>query len=269
MALPIVIAENTTGGAIDLTRIGIIVGAGATENLAGGADDPATFFECCTDESLITAVAAGDITINDGTSDLSVDEALAYLDASGNMNGPVTGAAVNRLVRLSDATGRYTEVTDVGIFDSGAADPGGAPSDGDMYYNTTLDMWMSYDEGRGKWLSFEGDTFQVGQNGNVPTGTYFKGVAGKTLSASLGYTAPYNGTVVTITFSQRDADDTDFEVMASGVQIGAIDTGGATSGYDNSVDADFSQGDILAVRNDVAGVGVRDAQIWVRMKWRA
>jgi len=214
-------------------------------------------------------VAAGDITINDGSSDLSVAEGLAYLDASGNMNGPVTGAAANKMVRLADATGRFLDVTENAMWPNGAADPVGAPSDGDMYWNTTLEMWMAYDATRGKWLSFEGDTFQVGQNGNVPVGTYFKGVAGKTLSAALGYCAPYNGTVITVTFAKTGVDNTNFELMASGVQVGSVNTGAVTSGFDNSVDADFSQGDILAVRNDAAGSKVADVQCWVRMKWRA
>ena len=269
MANPVVIATNNTGGDIELTRIGITVGAGATVNLAGGADDPATFFECCNDETLIAAVSAGNITINDGTSDLSVAEGEAYLDASGNMNGPVTGATAGALIRLMDTTGRYTEIANISMFDPAAVDPGGAASDGDLYYNTVLDMWMSYDEGRGKWLSLEGDTFQVGQSGTIPVGTYLKGVAGKTLSDVLGYTAPYNGTVVSVTFTQANADDTDFEIMSSGVQIETVNTGGATSGFDNTVDGDFSQSNILSVRNDADGTGIRDPQVWVRMKWRA
>lgn len=269
MAFPVVIAKNTTGGDIFLTRLGINVPAAPGQvTLTGAVDASSTFFEVCSDESLITAVTAGDITINDGTGDLSTAEALSYLDASGNMNGPVTGSVAGRLIRLLDATGRYTEVTDIVLLDPAAADPP-ASTDGALYYNTTIQMWMSYDESRGKWLSLEGDTFQVGQNGVVPVGTYLKGVAGKTLSSSIGYTAPFNGTVVSVSFSQAAADDTDFEIMASGAQVEAVNTGGATSGYDNALDGDFDQGDILAVMNDAAGTGVRDPQVWVRMKWRA
>jgi len=269
VAIPVVIAKNTTVGDIFLTRLGINVPASPGQvTLSGVADAPATYFEVCSDESLVAAVAAGDITINDGSSDLSVDEGGAYLEASGNLNGPVSGAAVGRLLRLLDPTGRYTEAIDIVMHDAAAADPG-ASSDGALYYNTTIDMWMSYDLDRGKWLSLEGDTFQVGQSGNIPVGTYLKGVAGKTLSSTLGYTAPYNGTIVSMSFSQTNADDTDFEAIASGVQIGTLDTGGDISGYDNTLDGDFSQGDVLAVRNDAAGEGARDPQVWVRMKWRA
>lgn len=266
MAFPTVIAKNTTGTDIFLPRLGETVPAVSQITLT----ENNTYFEICSEEVLPTKINAGHIVINDGISDLSIAEALGYLDASGNLNGPVTGSTAGALVRLLDATGRFTEVAETKLYDPAAVDPAvPAPADGDMYYNTVLEMWMCYDEGRGKWLSFEGDTFQVGQNGNVPVGTYYKGVAGKTLSDVLGYTAPYNGTVITLTFTQADADDTDFEVMASGVQIGAVNTGGLTKGFDNTIDFDFSQGDILAVRNDAAGVGTRDVQCWIRMKWRA
>jgi len=265
MALPVVIAKNQTGTPILLPRTGLSCPAApGTITLT----DFATFFEVAAEEVLQTRITAFDIVINDGTSDLSAADALAYLDATGNLNGPIVGSAAGKIVLLSDTSGRYTEAADGSIFASGAADPGGAPSEGDMYYNTTLQMWMSYDAVRGKWLSFEGDTFQVGQNGTVPVGTYYKGVAGKTLSSALGYTAPYNGTVITLTYTRTDTDATAFEVMASGVQIESV-ASAATTGYSNTLDGDFSQGDILAVRNDAAGNSTRDAQVWTRLKWRA
>jgi hypothetical protein len=266
VALPTVIAKNQTGTAILLERLGVEVPASP---LTITLTDYATFYEVSSDETLNTRVTAGDIVINDGVSDLTLAEALGYLDATGNLNGPVSGAAQGKMLRLLDATGRYTEAVGSKIYDPAAADPAvPAPADGDMYYNTTLEMWMSYDAGRGKWLSFEGDTFQVGQNGVVPVGTYYKGVAGKTLSDTLGYTAPYNGTVITMSYSRTDVNATSFEVMASGVQIETF-ASAAVSGYSNTLDGDFSQGDVLAVRNDAAGAQTRDAQVWVRMKWRA
>jgi len=267
MAQPVVIAKNQTGTPILLERLGLTAPAApGTITLT----DYATFFEVSADATLNARVTAADIVINDGTSDLSTNEALAYLEATGNLNGPIAFAAAGKILRLTDTTGRYTEAVDYKTYDPGAADPAGppAPADGDTYFNTVIEMWMYYDASRGKWLSFEGDTFQVGQNGTVPVGTYYKGVAGKTLSASLGYTAPYNGTIVTLTYSRTDSDATNFEVMASGAQIETV-ASAATSGYLNNLDGDFSQGDILAVRNDAAGNQTRDAQVWVRLKWRA
>jgi hypothetical protein len=264
MALPVVIAKNQTGTAILLPRLGLSCPAAPVPITL---TDFATFFEVAAEDVLQTRIIALDIIVNDGTSDLPPAEALAYLDATGNLNGPITGAAAGRILRLQDTTGRYTEAADTAIYDPAAADPGAAV-EGDMYYNTTLQMWMSYDAARGKWMSFEGDTFQVGQNGVVPVGTYYKGVAGKTLSTSLGYAAPYNGTVITLTYTRSNSDATAFEVMAGAAQIESVSSA-ATSGYDNTLDGDFSQGDILAVRNDAAGGNTRDAQVWTRLKWRA
>lgn len=266
MALPVVIAKNQTGTPILLPSLGLTCPASpGTITLT----DFATFFEVASDSTLNTRVNAGDIVVNDGISDLSVGEAQAYLDATGNLNGPITGVVQGRVLRLADNTGRFTETAITKMYDPAAADPvAPAPANGDIYYNTTLEMWMTYDAGRAKWLSFEGDTFQVGQNGTVPVGTYYKGVAGKTLSDALGYTAPFDGTIVTLTYSRTDATSTAFEIMASGVQIGSVATA-ATTGFVNNLNADFSQGDILAVRNDAAGDSTRDAQVWVRMKWRA
>jgi hypothetical protein len=111
VALPTVIAKNQTGTAIDLPRLGLTCPASpGTITLT----DFATFYEVTSEEVLNTRVAAGDIVINDGTSDLGTSEALAFLDATGNMNGPTSGSA-NALVKLSDTTGRYTSVTGVTI----------------------------------------------------------------------------------------------------------------------------------------------------------
>ena len=115
MAMPIVIAKNQTVSDIDLTRLGVRVPASGQANLAGTTDAPATYIEVTQDESLEAAVSAGDIVINDGTSDLTTAEALVYLNSSGNLDGPSTGAAANVLLKLSDASGTKTEATGVTI----------------------------------------------------------------------------------------------------------------------------------------------------------
>jgi hypothetical protein len=115
MAMPVVIAKNQTGSDIDLTRLGVRVPASGDLTLSGTADAPATYIECTQDESLEAAVTAGDIVINDGANDLSSAEALVYLNAAGNLDGPATGAAANVLLKLSDTTGTKTVATGVTI----------------------------------------------------------------------------------------------------------------------------------------------------------
>lgn len=115
MAMPVVIAKNQTGSDIDLTRLGVRVPALGDLTLSGTADAPATYIECTQDESLEVAVSSGDIIINDGVNDLSTAEALVYLNASGNLDGPATGAAANVVLKLADASGTKTISTGVTI----------------------------------------------------------------------------------------------------------------------------------------------------------
>lgn len=112
MTMPIVIAENNTLLDIFLGRLGRNVPGSSTVTLT----DDATYTECTEDTDLETAVSSGDITINDGTSDLTVAEALVYLNSSGNFNGPpAVGLVTDTLVRLGDNTGRYAEKTGVTV----------------------------------------------------------------------------------------------------------------------------------------------------------
>ena len=111
MAMPTVIAKNQTGTDIDLERLGLRVPAAGQLTLT----DFSTYTECTEDEDLETQTAAGNIVINDGTIDLSTAEALVYLDSSGNLNGPPTGAAANLLLKLLDTSGERTVVTGVTV----------------------------------------------------------------------------------------------------------------------------------------------------------
>jgi hypothetical protein len=112
VAQPTVIAKNQTGTDIFLPRLGVQCPASpATIDLT----EDATFFEVVSDEQLNASVASGDIVVNDGTTDLSTAAGVAYLVASGNLDGPVTGSLANRLLKLSDTTGRRTLVTGVTI----------------------------------------------------------------------------------------------------------------------------------------------------------
>jgi len=263
MAIPTVIAKNQTGTGIFLPRLGLTCPASpGTITLT----DFVTFFEVASEEVLETKVSTGDIVINDGDSDLSTAEALGFLDATGNLNGPVAGLTAGRILRLADTTGRYTESAANKLYDPSATDPAGG-AEGDLYYNTVLDLWMSYDSARGKWLSVEVASFQTGHNGVTPVGNYYRGVSGKTFSNTIGYTAPYKGTVVGVTYTRGNAAATAFEVTANGA-LTTSSASAATAGLDNSLNGDFNQGDILALRNDAAGNSTQDAQVWVRMKWR-
>ena len=193
------------------------------------------------------------------------------VSSGGDVTGPSSSEKYG-IARYADTTGKIIEDTAVRMYPEGAVDPvpGGAvpaPSAGDLYFNTAIKHWMYYDGTRTKWLSIDSNAFQVGNNGNTPVGTYFRGIAGNILSATAGYTAHYNGTVVGLSWSRGDADAATFNVRASGVTIASA-ASAATSGYNTALNGNFNQGAILAVENDAGGNAVSDPQIWIWVKWR-
>lgn len=128
-----VIAKNQTLSDIDLDRLGVRVPASGQVDLT----EFASYIECTEDSSLETAVSAGDIVINDGFQDLSTGEGVAYLDSSGNLNGPTSGGAADTVLVLKDSDARYTKATGVtidgsdnltttGTVDAGAVHVGGS-----------------------------------------------------------------------------------------------------------------------------------------------
>jgi len=70
-----IIAKNTTVSSIDLSELGITVAAGGQETLTDMFDTGE--IDSCND--LRTRVSADDITINDGTSDLSISDGLDFI----------------------------------------------------------------------------------------------------------------------------------------------------------------------------------------------
>jgi len=267
MALPVVIAKNQTGSPILLTRLGLTCPASpGTITLT----DDATFYEVSADEVLNAQVALGNIVINDGVSDLSTAAALGYLDATGNLNGPVTNLVVGSLLRLADTTGRYTNTTGIKYYDPSATDPmSPAPADGDLYYNTVLRMPMFYDASRSKWLSVGETVIAWSRSGNTAPGSYFKIDGDLTYSATNGFYADANGTIVSIAYTRDDVDSATFEIRGDGVLLtGAAITSTAVKGTDLSINADFTSGQVLSVYNAVSGNIVTNCAGRFRLRWR-
>jgi len=169
---------------------------------------------------------------------------------------------------LSNGDTTWTDLFGTTTEEPSGADPVGPSEDGDRYYNTTLHTWMFYDDSRNKWLSESSQTFSFGRNGDTPAGAYYRGINGRTLSATIGYPALFDGTVVMFSYSRADTDDADFEISADGVPIATISSS-AISGVVTTVDGDFNAGQILSVKNKTGGNTTSDVQGWVIMRWRA
>ncbi len=89
-----------------------------------------------------------------------------------------------------------------------------------------------------------------------------------TFTATNGFHALFNGTVVAVGYTRDDADSATFEVTSGGTNVATL-ASTATSGRSTTLNGDFTQGGILSVRNAAGGNTVTDGMGWVRIKWRA
>jgi len=291
VALPIVIAENQTGAPVALDDMGQAVPASGPKELTKYSH----FYEIADSTDLNIAILNGSLLINDGTSLLTQAESLAFLNNTGNMNGPVTGIAANALVKLSDGTtGRYTAATGVTVdasnnlstpgflaatggmvaggsrnYGSSATDPTTpAPTDGDTYYNTAIKMWMAYDATRSKWLSLDSAEIPFGRNGTTGDGAYYKGINGLSYKNDRGRHAEYNGTIVALTYTRKGTNLATFEVTVNGSTLSTVPST-AKKGTDLTLNNDFAQGVVLGIRNLSGGDTTDRVHGWIRIRWRA
>ena len=176
--MPTVIAKNQTGTPILLPRLGQTAPATPTPITL---TDFATFFEVAAEPELQTRISSSDIVINDGTSDLSIADALAYLDTTGNLNGPTTAVVDTTLFRMDGTTGRYTQATGItvdgsdnltttGAVDAAGINISGSPLDfGDLAGATDNTAIIEVIKAAAGTISL-GDVVQiVGHNGTLPT----------------------------------------------------------------------------------------------------
>jgi hypothetical protein len=141
-------------------------------------------------------------------------------------------------------------------------------AEGDRYYNTVLQMEMTYDSSRGKWLSVESSRFAFGRTGATPAGSFFRAMDNQLMSATAGYPADFDGTVVSFDYTRSDSDNSIFRVVASGTNIASVSTS-SVSGQDTTLDGDFNQGDVLAVKVSAGGNTMSDVNGSFRVRWRA
>ena len=79
MAQAIIIAINVTLSDINIDDLGITIAASGSPDSSRTLSDLYTTFEIVSSDNLKTEVIAEDIVINDGSGDLSVDDALQQL----------------------------------------------------------------------------------------------------------------------------------------------------------------------------------------------
>ena len=230
-------------------------------------------------DPLSTVLNSGAST--EGTSIIvsSGDSLVGESNASGNggdlplVGGDSTGGGGNGgNVVITPGSGNATgvdgvvEANGVRHYANSATNPTSpSPSDGDRYYNTALNMEMRYDGGRGKWLSVDSTSF-MGSNLDELATTEYLEHGNMRMSASSGFTALYDGTVVGLSWTRSDTDAMNWGVTAGGSTISTVPSS-AVAGKDRTLNNDFNEDDVLAVRND--GVGTpSNSIVWVQVKWR-
>jgi hypothetical protein len=246
---------NTNG-----TPTGWVLASGVTlaqtltfGNTTGGTDIIVTDGDEIVGQS--GASLAGDVVLRGGTATSGVaDGGDVFLTPGTGVGGGVDGVVqVNGLRHYGARNANPTSPT---------------PAQGDRYYNTVLQMEMQYDSIRSKWLSVDSSVLLFGRNGNTTAGTYYQGIGNLALSATRGYPAFYNGTIVDLGYTRADNDATTFEFVANGGLVYGL-ASAATNGISTNADGDFTQGQILALRNVAGGNTTTNVQAWVRIKWRA
>lgn len=204
---------------------------------------------------------AGDGSGTGGAVEISGGAAAAAGDGDGGDVILIPGAG--------DGTGAdgIVKVNGVRNYPTGATDPSGpTPSDGDMYYNSALDMAMRFDGARSKWLSVEVAAFLASDSGSLPSGSFFQ-IGNMRMTSTQGITANFKGTVVGIAYTRSDTDAASFAVTAAGSTIASL-ASTAVAGNSTSLNANFSQNAVLGMRNDGANA-LSNGIVYMRVKWRA
>jgi len=224
-------------------------------------------------EVLIDGVDGVEINSSGGAIDIGQD-------ADDNAINIGTGTTTGRAITIGNNTGttgvtinsgsEMVEIDGVTYYGLSAGNPtptGSGFQDGDKYYDTTIDKEMRYDGTRTKWLSVETAYIQIGRNFNAAAGQYYRAIDGRVMSSTEGYPAFYDGTIVAFAYTRTDTDATTFEIVEDGTNRATL-ASAAVKGRSNTLDGDFSQDGVLAVRNASGGNTTSNVVAWVAVKWR-
>lgn len=201
----------------------------------------------------------------DGTTGTVIQNSSVILSDTGDM--VFAGGAVLSVDVIAEATlNNGVVLNGVRNYGKSAVDPIGVAFDGDMYFNTTLQMLMTYDMSRSKWLSVDTTTLQFGRDGNTQPGQYYRAIDGRVMSATLGWYADRSGTVVSLTYTRAEMQPATFEIVVDGVPAATV-LSNALKGSDNTLDAVFNADQVLSVRNHIGGNTTTNVIAEIRVRW--
>jgi len=283
--------EVGTGNAVPITYTALSLGV-PTTTLNDAYVNGNTITTSVT-EGNVSVAGTEDFLVT--TSDVDIDvTATVSIDASTSITiggdadtstidiGTSASSRVITVGNLTGATGvtinsgtEQVEINAITHYGVSAGNPTATSSGfqaGDKYYDSNLNMEMRYDSSRSKWLSLESVIFQFGRNGNVNQNQYYRAINGRILSATIGFHAENNGTLVALGYTRTDSDVAVFDVVSGGVSFVTLDSSAATgtnsSGRSTTLNADFTAGGILAVKNQAGSNTTTNVQAWFKIKFR-
>lgn len=178
----------------------------------------------------------------------ATDEALARFDGT-------TGKLVQNSVVLVSDTGKVSGVDSL-VINNDTAGPG-TPSNGEMYFDSTYNTLMYYDNTRTKWLSIDNHCLTFSKDSTVNAGIALQNAGGVDTSSTPAL-LPADMTLVSIsvrvfalTTNTWDLEIRDTSGGGSGNFIThTVDTIAGYSSYNVAINQNFNAGDALRVRVD-------------------
>lgn len=212
-----IIAKNTTGSNIFIEDLGIDIAADSTANLT----ELFNVYRISESSDLVAEVQSGNIAINDGSTDLSISNAINHLTLE---------------TEYEDA------LTKRRAWDNQPNEPDDNTSGAGWAENSEDKLLYIWDSNRGKWLSVTKRILVFNYSGEISQG-YLR--IEDLLSADIGFVSPRNGTIVGMTANSTGGyEDKTFEIRDFGTPIYSVSYS-SLKVIDTTANVDFNQGSIL------------------------
>lgn len=175
------------------------------------------------------------------------------------------------IVPVLSSDGRFRiEVAEAPILEVGTTAP--TTVDGSVLWNNTTsgeEGIYFYDVNRSKWLSSAEPSLFWGED--TADGNVLEPVGVRTMPASGGYRMPQDGTITRVSaYSNSGNASKDFEVRINNVTPAALSYTTAGGVFvDNTLNIDFSSGDLINAGALAPGAAANDVTVIVYYRWRS
>lgn len=222
-----------------------------------------TFTQAVTADPLTDILASEAETLTDGSNADALHthaaDAITYDDSVTNF-----GPGIDTVQEAIEAI----DVTLDNLLPRGTSFPTvPAPTGGDLFYRTDLNLTFQYDESRSEWLSMTHMSFDWGAA--VADGKYLR-IHGAAATQS-GYLMPRNGTILTLTAKAASGNQSKgLEIRLNNNGTTPLKSFNLSSGSYNSTteNINFSAGDYVQAFSSSVGVPARDVVVMVTVAWR-